>query len=261
MSWTSIVHSYYLIFTKRSILMFTRTESFQSFIRFYPVVSVIAAIHIFFWLLFLIPLPTTQIVLRLLEGYNAGIAAGEYWRFVTPIFLHVGFSHVLFNSISLILFAPALERLLKKPKFIILYLGSGVFANIATYLLEPLEYSHIGASGAIFGLFGIYLFMVYFRKGMIDQANSQIILSILVIGVIMTFLSANINIVAHLFGLIGGFLLGPLLIKKRPGFVHETYYQPRPSKSTFQLKNITGKHVFWLVLGILILIGFLSRFF
>lgn len=243
----------------RRIIMFTRTESFRTFFQLYPVVSIIACIHILFWLLFHIPIPPIQISLGLLDGYNAGIANGEYWRLLTPIFLHVSFGHLFFNTISLILFAPALEKMLKKLKFILLYLGAGIIADIATYLFEPQQYSHIGASGAIFGLFGVYLFMVYFRKGMIDQANSQIIISILVIGLIMTFFNSNINIVAHIFGFIGGFALAPLFIRKKGHFVHQTYYSPSPT-TKFSIKKINLKHIIWIIFGLLILIGIFFSF-
>lgn len=239
--------------------MFTRTESFRTFLQLYPIVSIIVCLHILFWLLFQLPIPALQILLSLLDGYNAGIAKGEYWRLVTPIFLHVSFGHLFFNTISLILFAPALEKLLKKVKFILLYLGAGIIADIATYLLEPQQYSHIGASGAIFGLFGVYLFMVYFRRGMIDQVNSQIIISILVIGLIMTFFSSNINIVAHIFGFIGGFALAPLFIRKQGNFVHQTYYSPSPT-TRFSIKKVRAKHIIWVIFGLLIVMGMFFRF-
>ncbi|MGG3891428.1 rhomboid family intramembrane serine protease [Metabacillus fastidiosus] len=200
--------------------MFTRTESFQTFIRLYPIVSIIAAIHALIWLFFQIPIAPVVILFNLLSGYNAAIADGEYWRLLTPVFLHIQFGHVLFNTISLILFAPALEKILKKVKFIFVYLGAGIIANIATYLIEPMDYAHIGASGAIFGLFGVYLFMIYFRKGMMDRSNSQIILSILVIGLIMTFVNSDINVIGHLFGFIGGFMLAPLVIKKPKNYFY-----------------------------------------
>ncbi len=234
--------------------MFTRSENFRTFLHLYPVVSILVGIHILFWLLFQLPIPQLQILLGLLDGYNAALANGEYWRLITPIFLHIGFGHLFFNSISLILFAPALEKMLGRTKFLFIYIGSGVIANIATYLIEPLQYSHIGASGAIFGLFGVYLFIVYFRKGLIDQANTQIIISILVIGLIMTFFNSNINVVAHIFGMIGGFLLAPLVIKKRVHFSHQSFYSPSYNRSKFKM-NFSAKSIFWLIFALLILIG------
>jgi len=199
--------------------MFTRTESFRSFLKFYPVVSIIVAIHLLLWFIIFAPLPGGRELFAQMVGYNFLIAEGEYWRLITPIFIHAGFGHMLFNSFSLVLFGPALERMLGKPKFILAYLATGILANIATYYIEPLQFSHVGSSGAIFGLFGIYVYLVLKRKDLIDYANSQVIITILVIGLIMTFLNSNINIIAHIFGLIAGILIGSLLFGKPKRYV------------------------------------------
>jgi rhomboid protease GluP len=188
--------------------LFIRTENFRTFIRLYPIVSTIIAIHI---VLFIV-VNFIPFVFYLTVGRNYLIAAGEYWRLVTPIFIHLSFPHVLFNTFSLYLFGPALERIIGKFKFIIGYIGAGVIANIATFFLEDPGYGHIGASGAIFGLFGFFVYIVYARKDLIDQQNSQLIITILVLSVIMTFVMPNINILGHLFGLIGGAALAPILL-------------------------------------------------
>jgi rhomboid protease GluP len=199
--------------------MFTRTESFKEFLRFYPIISVIIAIHIFLWLLLALPFLGGGAILNQMVGYNVLITEGEYWRLITPIFVHASFTHMLFNSFSLVLFGPSLERMLGKTKFIIIYLSTGVMANIATYILQHEHFRHVGSSGAIFGLFGLYLFMVLKRKDLISYANSQLIITILVIGLIMTFLNSNINIIGHLFGLIAGFILAPVIIGKKRRYV------------------------------------------
>ncbi|MFO1446521.1 rhomboid family intramembrane serine protease [Bacillus sp. Bva_UNVM-123] len=195
--------------------MFTRTESFKEFTRYYPVVTAIISIHIVLYLLVEIPFMKGSWLFEQFAGVNLYIVDGQYWRLVTPIFIHAGFSHMLFNSFSLVLFGPALEQILGKAKFIFVYITTGILANIATLLLEPLTYIHVGASGAIFGLFGYFMAIVKFRKDLISKNNSQIIITITIIGVIMTFLQPNINITAHLFGLLAGFLLGALGIRKR----------------------------------------------
>jgi rhomboid protease GluP len=191
--------------------VFIRTESFSQFIRLYPVISIIVFIHLLLFSFTLIPFLPEVWVYEHFAGINLYIFNGEWWRLITPIFVHLGFAHVLFNSFSLILFAPPLERMLGKFKFTIIYLACGIIANIATYFLKPLTYNHVGASGAIFGLFGIYVGMTLFQKHMITRENKQVILPIVVIGLVMTFFQPGINVTAHLFGLLSGLGISWLL--------------------------------------------------
>jgi rhomboid protease GluP len=195
--------------------MFTRTESFRDFVRFYPIVTLIIFIHILLYLATTVPVFPSRYLFELLSGVNLFIVNGEYWRLVTPVFIHAGFAHMLFNSFSLVLFGPALEQLMGKTKFILLYITTGIAANIATLALEPLTYTHVGSSGAIFGLFGFYIAIIIFRKAMLSRENSQTIMTIAVIGIVMTFVQSNINITAHIFGMIAGFLIGAAAFKKR----------------------------------------------
>lgn len=194
--------------------MFVRTESFKQFLHYYPVVSFIVFIHIVLYLLTTLPIFPNSLIMEALVGVNLYVAQGDYWRLVTPIFVHSGLAHTLFNSFSLVLFGPSLEQLLGRFRFILFYLATGVLANIATFFLMPLTYVHVGSSGAIFGLFGIYIAMVLFRKDLISRQNSQIILTIIAIGLIMTFVQPNINVTAHLFGGISGFIFGYFILKK-----------------------------------------------
>ncbi|MBT2681573.1 rhomboid family intramembrane serine protease [Bacillus sp. ISL-35] len=188
--------------------MFTRTESLRDFIRFYPVITFIIVIHILLYLLTALPIFPSKYLFERLAGVNLYVVNGEYWRLVTPIFMHAGFTHMLFNSFSLVLFGPALEQLLGRTKFTLVYLVTGIAANLATLLLEPLTYTHGGSSGAIFGLFGFYISIIMFRKAMMSRENSQTIMTIAIIAVIMTFVQSNINITAHIFGMLSGFLIG-----------------------------------------------------
>jgi rhomboid protease GluP len=195
--------------------MFTRTENFREFIRYYPIISIIIAIHLVLYLFTVLPFFPNYWFFANFSGVNLYIMEGEFWRLLTPIFMHSDFTHVLFNSFSLILFGPALERLLGKGKFLFIYLTSGIIANIATLILEPLTYTHVGSSGSIFGLFGFYISILVFRKNTLSQQNSQIILIICALSLIMTFIQPNINITAHIFGLVGGFILGAIPYSKK----------------------------------------------
>ncbi|WP_421382853.1 rhomboid family intramembrane serine protease [Bacillus salacetis] len=201
--------------------MFVRTESFSQFIRLYPIVSIIVFIHLLLFSVTLVPFLPEIWVYEHFAGINLYIFNGEWWRLITPIFVHLGFAHLLFNSFSLILFAPPLERMLGKIKFTAIYLGCGFIANVATYFLEPLTYNHVGASGAIFGLFGIYVGMALFHKHLISAQNKQVIIPIVVIGLVMTFFQSNINITAHLFGLLAGIIISWLLL---PYMVKKNHY-------------------------------------
>lgn len=190
--------------------MFTRTESFKEFIHLYPVVSLITLINVILFLLTSIPIFPNALFFEYLSGVNLYIWQGEVWRLISPIFMHNGFSHVLFNSFSLILFGPALERILGKFRFILIYLLTGISANIATLLIEPVTYIHVGASGAIFGLFGMYISFIVYRKHLLSRDNRQLIMTIAIISLIMTFLQPNINVISHLFGFLSGFLIGAI---------------------------------------------------
>lgn len=242
--------------------MFTRTESFKEFIRYYPVVSIIIAIHIVLYLFTVLPFFPNSWLFEQFAGVNLYIVEGQYWRLVTPIFIHSSFPHMLFNSFSLVLFGPALEQLLGKGKFILVYLISGIAANFATLLLEPLTYIHVGASGAIFGLFGCFVAIILFRKDLISQANTQIIITITVIGVIMTFLQPNINVTAHLFGLLAGFLVGCALLsnKKRPDISFKLSGSRFRSQRPTSKKEISpSKLLIWGGIIVLAILGLLFR--
>ncbi|MEH7331441.1 rhomboid family intramembrane serine protease [Neobacillus drentensis] len=241
--------------------MFTRTESFREFIRFYPIISIIIAIHAALYLLTILPMFPNDWFFENLSGVNLYIMEGEFWRLITPTFMHGSFSHMLFNSFSLVLFGPALERMLGSGKFIFVYLASGLIANLATLLLEPLTYTHVGSSGAIFGLFGYYIAIIIFRKHMLTKQNSQIIITLSVVSLIMTYIQPNINITAHLFGLLGGFLLGAIPYFNKKDLADSI--QVTTSWAGSQRKNLSFqpplKLIIWGVVIIIAVIGFLSQ--
>ncbi|PYZ92111.1 rhomboid family intramembrane serine protease [Salipaludibacillus keqinensis] len=193
--------------------MFIRNESFSSFIQSYKVITALVIIHIFFYIwMYWFPFLGGLEIRWLGMGNNILISQGEYWRIVTPIFLHGGLMHMAFNSFSLVLFGPALESMLGRVKFLSAYLATGIMANVVFYFLGDDRTFHLGASGAIFGLFGVYVYMVLVRKDLIDQTNSQLIMTIVVLGVIMTFINPGINILAHIFGLISGAVIAPIIL-------------------------------------------------
>lgn len=186
--------------------MFSRTESFSQYIRLYPVVAFFLALNILIFLLTYVPIIGTQLYFRGM-GINYLISNGEWWRLFTPMFLHAGLMHLLFNMFSLFIFGPELEKLAGKARFLTIYLLSGIFGNIATFFLQDPDYASVGASGAIFGILGAFGALVYYTKHIMPQLR-QIIVPMIVISIIMTFLQPNINTTAHIVGMIVGFLIG-----------------------------------------------------
>jgi len=254
--------------------MFIRNErSISEFRQLYPIVFWLVVIHLVLW--FIISFLQLPIGIRLYEwglGVNFLVSVGEYWRLVTPIFLHGDLMHAVFNSFTLVLFGPALEQMLGKWKFLTVYFGAGIIGNIATYILGPPDFAHLGASGAIFGLFGVYAFMVFFRKHLIDYGSSQVIMPILVIALVMTFLSSGINIYAHLFGFVGGFAIAPLVLANvrpySPWRTQEVYsyddrevqFDPNRWRKKRILSPKIRKNLPWIIIGILAVLGLLSKF-
>lgn len=135
-----------------------------------------------------------------MQGYV--VADGDYWRLLTSAFLHAGILHVAFNMYALYLFGPFVERALGTWRFIVAYLTMAIFASVFVYVLtDPLTVT-IGASGAVFGLFGMALIFLVKAK--------QDVTTLLVLLAINAFISTqgNISWQGHLGGFIGGCVLG-----------------------------------------------------
>ncbi|MBK3494512.1 rhomboid family intramembrane serine protease [Viridibacillus sp. YIM B01967] len=186
--------------------MFVRRENFSQYIKYYPVVSLLIALNILIHIMSLIPIIGDN-VFGLGFGANYLIADGEYWRLVTPIFLHAGLLHLLFNMFSLYLFGPELEKIAGKMRFFTIYFIAGLMGNVLTYLIQPPSYVSVGASGAIFGIFGAFAALVYYTRNTMPQLK-QTIMPIIVISLVMTFLQSNINVTAHVAGMVTGFIIG-----------------------------------------------------
>lgn len=132
-----------------------------------------------------------------LQSYDV-FGQGEVYRFITSMFLHAGVIHLALNMWALWVVGRVIEQALGPGRFLGLYLVSGLGGSLAVYLFTG-PYLTVGASGAIFGLFGA-LFILLRRVG--RDASSM--LSLIVINVIFTFLVPGISIAGHLGGLATG---------------------------------------------------------
>ncbi|HHZ14067.1 MAG TPA: rhomboid family intramembrane serine protease [Clostridiales bacterium] len=140
---------------------------------------------------------------------NVLIAQGEYWRLLTPMFLHVGLAHLFFNSYALYIYGPAVERLFGRLKFILVYLVSGLVGSLLSYLLSPNNAA--GASGAIFGLMGSLLYFRKEKRNLFQRVFGPGLLMIIGINLLYGFIQPGIDNWGHIGGLLGGFLMGNAL--------------------------------------------------
>ncbi|NDI36416.1 rhomboid family intramembrane serine protease [Chengkuizengella sediminis] len=197
-------------------MIFLRFESFREYLKLYPVTAALLGLNlIMFIVTFILSLFYGEIVSLYLLGaliYPSEIS--DLWRIISSMFLHGGFEHFLFNGFSLFLFGPALERLLGKLKYSVLYFCSGIVGNIISIAVYGSEVFSVGASGAIYGLLGAYLFIVIYLKHRIDPQSRTTVIVILSMGMIYSFINENVNIYAHIGGLAAGFVTFSLMIRK-----------------------------------------------
>lgn len=135
---------------------------------------------------------------------NPYIIAGQYWRLLTPIFLHGGLVHLAVNSYSLYAVGPEVERMYGRLKFIFIYLLAGIMGNVASFAFSP--GISVGASGAIFGLLGALLYLGQRFRKVISSNYVVSIIAMILFNVIYGFSQPNIDNYAHLGGLAGGYL-------------------------------------------------------
>lgn len=195
--------------------MFIRNEGFKDFIKLNPVTSVIFAINVLLFLIMTIDGGTTNTKNLIKYGafYKPFVLEGEYFRFISSMFVHIGFQHLLFNMFSLVIFAAVLERLIGNFKYIAIYLFSGVGGAIFVYFFSSGSLV-AGASGALFGVFGTFLYIMMTNYLYIDEQSKQTFTAIFVLNVVFTFIGSGISVAGHLGGLFFGLILSFIILKK-----------------------------------------------
>ncbi|MEK6933754.1 MAG: rhomboid family intramembrane serine protease [Nanoarchaeota archaeon] len=139
----------------------------------------------------------------------------EIWRFLTAIFLHGNFAHLLYNSFALALFGSILEKLIEGKRFLAVFFITGIFANLFAVNFYN---SSLGASGAIYGVIGT---LIVTRPMMIVWAFG-LPMPIFIAGILWAFgdiigvfVPSNVGNIAHLAGMLLGLLFGILFKKGR----------------------------------------------
>ncbi|WP_207494901.1 rhomboid family intramembrane serine protease [Aridibaculum aurantiacum] len=151
--------------------------------------------------------------------FRSGVRQGEYWRLLTSVFLHGSIVHLVMNMLSLYLAGLFVEPVIGRARLILFFLLTGLCASAATMAFSDYELS-VGASGAIFGLYGILVAMVL--TGIFPRELKTFMYTLLActagISLFMGFFIPNVNNIAHVGGLVSGIVGGWLFFK---------YYRPK----------------------------------
>lgn len=137
------------------------------------------------------------------------IKVGEYYRIITSIFLHSGLDHIFSNMLLLYFIGDMIERVIGSKRFLAVYFISGILGNITSCLYELLTEESmvsVGASGAIFGLIGGMLYLVIRKNDAIEISLSRMLVMVTYC-IYSSFAGSNINVPAHLGGLVSGIFI------------------------------------------------------
>lgn len=154
-------------------------------------------------------------LVRLGAGNGFLVSQGEYWRVVTPIFLHASVAHILMNSLVLYQLCPEVEDLCGSEKFLALYLTAGIAGNLVSFWWHGPFGILVGASGALFGMMGVLMVAGLQRGGSLGRMVYRSMMQWAVYALIFSFVLGGDN-AAHIGGLVGGAATAMLVGVDRP---------------------------------------------
>ncbi|MFI5254279.1 MAG: rhomboid family intramembrane serine protease [Candidatus Limnocylindrales bacterium] len=197
---------------------------------------------------------------------KTAVAHGELYRLFTVVFVHAGLLHLASNMYALYLVGPIVEHLYGSARFLAIYVVSAIAASAASYLLVPAD--AVGASGAIFGLFGILFVALRIHHPMLGRQARNLASQIgflivfnLALGFGLMGAGIPIDNMAHLGGLTAGAWLGLLFVPRGPtlaGAFQRPGASPEPSDRPLLLQ-LAGVVALLLVIGVVVLLGTLAR--
>lgn len=154
-------------------------------------------------------MPDIESMLAWGANYRSMTLDGQWWRLLTSCFLHYGIIHLLFNMYALVYIGMLLEQRMGSFRFLAAYLLTGLASSIASLYWNDLTVS-AGASGAIFGMYGVFLAML--TTNLIDKAARQAFLTSIIVFVVYNLLGGlrdnKVDNAGHIGGLVSGLLMG-----------------------------------------------------
>ena len=146
------------------------------------------------------------------------IEQGKWYQMITSMFLHADVDHIFGNMILLFLLGNMAERHLGHLKYFLMYMVSGIAGNLLSILYSYAGQDFVpslGASGAVYGMVGAFLWILIRNKGKVEDITIKRYVFVFAYSLYLGFTSTDIDNMAHVGGLLAGFLLGILLYKKK----------------------------------------------
>ena len=140
-------------------------------------------------------------------NYYPAIREGEYYRLFTAMFLHANVAHLLFNMMALYVTGPQVERYYGKSKFAFIYILGGLMGSVFSCVFMDSNTYGIGASGAIFALFGSVAYFTYYYRATLQGLLRSQIVPVIMVNLFLGLVMPGIDVMAHVGGLIGGVLV------------------------------------------------------
>jgi membrane associated rhomboid family serine protease len=167
------------------------------------------------------------------------VAAGELWRLATVTLVHAPLTqmplHLLFNMYALYLAGPFVERLYGRGPFLLIYLATAVGGSLASFAFSAAPYG-VGASGAIFGLFGLLIAVQYVHRPILDRQSRAFLgqlMALVILNLILGLaMSDTIDNWAHIGGLVTGLWLGVLFAPSNVPSMRSMWLRPGPTPGT-----------------------------
>lgn len=160
---------------------------------------------------------------QLLVHASRLVEAGQWWRVFTAALVHASITHILFNMWALYALGPEIERGVGSGPFLALYLAAAGMGGAAAQFLTSGNFIAVGASGAIFGLFGVWLDLAFRRR---NTAWGRAMLSrfgvMIAINAALPLLIPSISWQAHLGGFLAGILIGEIWYRLSGGNAERT---------------------------------------
>ncbi|MGR3741629.1 rhomboid family intramembrane serine protease [Companilactobacillus sp. DQM5] len=184
-----------------------------------PIITyTLLAIQVFVFILETVNGGSNNPITLIQYGAKTNIAISQnnqFWLFVTPMFVHIGFTHILINSLTLYFAGIQLEESLGHLKFFIIYFVSGIMGNLTSFAFGSENMISAGASTALFGLFATYGTLAYLnRSNTYMQLLGRQFTVLIVLNIVMDLFMSGIDIWGHIGGVIGGALITVILSKK-----------------------------------------------